>query len=75
MHVLSSGGFSLQTTKNGKGQLTIELMGHVSLQAQDVVPMEFYSAAGSSNSAVTGGGATGGGATGGGATGGGNNGG
>lgn len=46
MHVLSSGGFSLKTTKNGKGQLTIDLMGHVSLQAQNVVPMEFYSAEG-----------------------------
>ena len=46
MYVLSSGGFSLKTTKNGKGQLTIELMGHVSLSAQDVVPMEFYSTAG-----------------------------
>lgn len=48
MNVLSSGGFSLKTTKNGKGQLTLELMGHVSLQAQDVVPMEFYSVAGES---------------------------
>lgn len=42
MNVLSSGGFSLQTTKNGKGQLAISLAGHVSIDAQDVVPMEFY---------------------------------
>lgn len=41
-HVLSSGGFSLQTTKNGKGQLSVELMGHVSISAQDEVPMDFY---------------------------------
>lgn len=41
-NVLSSGGFSLQTTKNGKGQLTVELQGHVSINAQDDVPMEFY---------------------------------
>lgn len=41
-HVLSSGGFSLQTTKNGKGQLSVELMGHVSINAQNEVPMEFY---------------------------------
>lgn len=41
-NVLSSGGFSLQTTKNGKGQLTVELQGHVSINAQDEVPMEFY---------------------------------
>ncbi len=42
-NVLSSGGFSLQTTKNGKGQISCELTGHVSINAQDVVPMEFYS--------------------------------
>ena len=41
-NVLSSGGFSLQTTKNGKGQVSVELMGHVSINAQDEVPMEFY---------------------------------
>lgn len=43
MNALSTGGFSLQTTKNGKGQVAIEITGHVSIQAQDVVPMEFYS--------------------------------
>lgn len=43
MHALSTSGFSLQTTKNGKGQLSLELTGHVSVDAQDVVPMEFYS--------------------------------
>lgn len=43
MNALSTGGFSLQTTKNGKGQIAIEITGHVSIQAQDVVPMEFYS--------------------------------
>lgn len=42
-NVLSTGGFSLQTTKNGKGQISCELTGHVSINAQDVVPMEFYS--------------------------------
>lgn len=41
-HVLSTGGFSLQTTKNGKGQLAIELTGHVSMSAQNDMPMEFY---------------------------------
>lgn len=44
MNALSTGGFSLQTSKNGKGQISIEIMGHVSINAQDVVPMEFYSA-------------------------------
>lgn len=36
------GGFSIQSTKNGKGTFSIELTGHVSIDAQDVVPMEFY---------------------------------
>lgn len=44
MNALSTGGFSLQTSKNGKGQISIEITGHVSLNAQSVVPMEFYSA-------------------------------
>lgn len=43
MNVLSTGGFSLQTKKNGKGQLTLELTGHVSINDQSTVPMEFYS--------------------------------
>lgn len=42
-NALSSAGLSLQTTKNGKGQLSVELTGHVSINAQNVVPMEFYS--------------------------------
>jgi hypothetical protein len=44
MNALSTGGFSLQTSKNGKGQISIEITGHVSIDAQSVVPMEFYSA-------------------------------
>ena len=44
MNALSTGGFTLQTAKNGKGQISIEITGHVSLNAQSVVPMEFYSA-------------------------------
>lgn len=43
INALSTGGFSLQTTKNGKGQISIELTGHVSINAQDTMPMEFYS--------------------------------
>ena len=42
-NALSTGGFSLQTTKNGKGQIALELTGHVSINAQKVVPMVFYS--------------------------------
>lgn len=40
---LSTGGFNLATTKNGKGQIDLEIMGHVSIDAQDTMPMEFYS--------------------------------
>ena len=43
-NALSDGGFELTTTKNGKGQTKLSLKGHVSINAQDVVPMEFYSA-------------------------------
>lgn len=43
-NALSTGGFSLQTTKNGKGQVSMELTGHVSIKDQDAMPMEFYSA-------------------------------
>ena len=43
INALSTGGFSLQTTKNGKGQISLTITGHVSITAQDVVPMEFYS--------------------------------
>lgn len=46
MNALSTGGFSLQTTKGGKGKNSMELTGHVSINAQDVVPMEFYSTVG-----------------------------
>lgn len=43
MNALATSGFSLQTTKKGKGQVGLELTGHYSLDAQDTVPMEFYS--------------------------------
>lgn len=48
INALSTGGFSLQTTKNGKGQISLELTGHVSINAQSVMPMEFYSVEGAS---------------------------
>lgn len=46
INALSTGGFSIQTTKNGKGQVSVTLTGHVSINAQSVMPMEFYSLAG-----------------------------
>lgn len=42
-NALSTGGFSLQTTKNGKGTVALTITGHVSIEAQTEVPMEFYS--------------------------------
>lgn len=42
INALSTGGFSLQTTDKEKGQFSFEFTGHVSIDAQDVVPMEFY---------------------------------
>ena len=47
-NALSSGGFSLQTTKDGKGQFAITISGHVSLAEQSKVPMTFYSTTGES---------------------------
>lgn len=41
-NALSTGGFALKTGKDSKGQLTVELTGHVSLTNTDKVPMEFY---------------------------------
>ena len=41
-NAMSTDGLSLKTTKKGKGQLSCVLTGHVSINAQDVVPMEFY---------------------------------
>lgn len=43
-NALSEKGLELQSSKNSKGSLTVELKGHVSVNAQDETPMEFYSA-------------------------------
>lgn len=42
-NALATSGFTIQTTKNGKGQITLELVGHVSINNQKEVPMVFYS--------------------------------
>lgn len=42
-NALSTGGFSLQTTKNGKGQIALTITGHVSINDQSTMPMVFYS--------------------------------
>lgn len=47
-NALATSGFSLQTTKNGKGQISLEITGHVSINNQSEVPMIFYSMEGDS---------------------------
>ena len=42
MNALSTGGLSIQSTKNGKGQMQQTITGHVSIHDQDTMPMEFY---------------------------------
>lgn len=51
-NALSTGGFVLQTTKKGKGQISLELTGHVSINSQAEMPMEFYSTAAPSTAAA-----------------------
>jgi hypothetical protein len=52
-NALSTGGFSLQTTKSGKGQISVTLTGHVSIEAQTDMPMVFYSTSGTAEAALT----------------------
>ena len=42
LNALSTSGLNIQSTKNGKGTNQIEVTGHVSIDAQDVMPMEIY---------------------------------
>ena len=42
-NALATSGLSLQTGKNAKGQTALTITGHVSINAQGVVPMLFYS--------------------------------
>lgn len=46
INALSTDGLSLKTTKNGKGNLSVTMTGHVSLNDQTKMPVEFYSMAG-----------------------------
>ena len=39
---LSTEGIDIQTTKNGKGTMAVTLTGHVSIDAQNDMPMDFY---------------------------------
>lgn len=42
LNALSTGGLTIQTTKNGKGTMQQTISGHVSINAQNTMPMEFY---------------------------------
>lgn len=46
LHALSTGGFSLVTADQEKGKFSFEFTGHVSINAQSVVPFEMYVHAG-----------------------------
>ncbi len=52
INALSTGGLSIQSTKNGKGTNAITLTGHVSLDDQDTMPMEFYDIEPGSDTAI-----------------------
>lgn len=49
INALNTTGFQIQSTKNGKGQMSFEFHGHYSLATQDVVPFEIYCKSGSTN--------------------------
>lgn len=42
MNALNTGGFSIKSTDKGKGNFAFTFTGHVSMNAQDVVPFEVY---------------------------------
>lgn len=46
MNALNQSGFSIQSGKNAKGQMSFEYHGHYSMAAQEVVPFEIYCKAG-----------------------------
>jgi len=41
-NALSTDGFEIKSTDKGKGNISLTLTGHVSINAQDVLPAEFY---------------------------------
>ena len=42
LNALSTGGLNIQSSKNGKGTNQMTITGHVSIEHQDTMPMEFY---------------------------------
>ena len=50
MNALSTGGFGIQTSDNGKGNFAFTYTAHYSMSAQDTVPFEVYVKAGTAES-------------------------
>ena len=50
MNALSTGGFAIQSSDNGKGNFAFTYTAHYSMSAQDTVPFEVYVKAGSAES-------------------------
>lgn len=50
MNALSTGGFAIQTSDNGKGNFAFTYTAHYSMSAQDTVPFEVYVKAGTAES-------------------------
>ncbi|MCM1227560.1 MAG: hypothetical protein NC320_09085 [Clostridium sp.] len=48
LNALSTGGFQIQSTKNGKGQFAFTFTGHYSMEEPDKVPYEIYIKSGES---------------------------
>ena len=46
LNSLSTGGFQIQSSKKGKGQLAFEFTGHYSMEHPETVPFEIYVKAG-----------------------------
>ena len=42
MNALSTGGFQIQSSDKGKGNMSFEFTGHFSMENQDLVPFEIY---------------------------------
>ena len=59
MNTLSTGGFAIQSSDNGKGNFAFTYTAHYSMDAQDTVPFEVYVKAGTAEGATGATGATG----------------
>lgn len=53
MNALNTGGFEIKSTDKSKGQFAFTFTGHVSMDAQDVVPFEVYIKTGGSSSGAS----------------------